>query len=506
MRTKSCCARKEAEADAARVDMPLCAEALYMMMWYQRGGQWAWHCGTNGTRIDDDWVRNSVCLFVGGKCQWHRTVVATANNVDRHLRVIHSWMIRHHKNCSRYSEMQDSKSQTTTATFNLLPHCGTVTIMVSDPRVSQQLTRLGGIYRDPARIQRDASTLLKSSVGSHLQPISAVYADETNGDTHTVLVLQGTVAIHYRGQTYQLLMDMYLVPAYPMRPPVCYVRLAPNMYLKENHKHVAQDGKVHLSYLQEWNPATHNLVEMTVAISSVFSNDPPVFSRPPTAQDVFIPSPHTVVARTAHPIAASDRRSVQQREASLAREAEAANTALMAARQAEQNEAVARYEQAQTAQMRQAVNAKLQTFCREQRAVVQRLVQEDAQDQRRLPLTSTVRQQKEQYQARRESLQKCLLIVEQRTEQIQTWLMNVPDAASPPLLAIDDLCVPEAPRDAVRMQLAAENATLSDAMYFLDQALYDSKLSIDLHLKHIRSLAKQQFLVRAHLLKLSSST
>jgi ESCRT-I complex subunit TSG101 len=116
--------------------------------------------------------------------------------------------------------------------------------MVVDLRVSRQLERLGGIYRDPARIQRDASTLLKSSVGQQLNPLTAVYADETNGDVHTVLVLQGTIAIHYRGQTYQLLMDIYLVPSYPIRPPVCYIRLAPHMYLKDHHKHVATDGKV----------------------------------------------------------------------------------------------------------------------------------------------------------------------------------------------------------------------------------------------------------------------
>ena len=107
--------------------------------------------------------------------------------------------------------------------------------MVQDPRVNRQLARLGGVYRDPARVNRDASSLLKSSVGQHLQPIAAHHTDD-RGHTDTVLVLQGTIAIHFRGNTYQLLMDIYLVPGYPIRPPVAYVRLAPNMYLKENHK------------------------------------------------------------------------------------------------------------------------------------------------------------------------------------------------------------------------------------------------------------------------------
>ena len=44
--------------------------------------------------------------------------------------------------------------------------------MVNDPRVTTLLSRLGGLYRDPARVDRDASSLLKSSVGVHLVRLS----------------------------------------------------------------------------------------------------------------------------------------------------------------------------------------------------------------------------------------------------------------------------------------------------------------------------------------------
>jgi ESCRT-I complex subunit TSG101 len=100
--------------------------------------------------------------------------------------------------------------------------------MVHDPRVTTLLSRLGGLYRDPARVDRDASSLLKSSVGVHLTPGIAPLV-ENNGDSSHCLVLQGTIAIVFRGQTYQLLVDIYLPPGYPIRPPVSYVRLAENM-------------------------------------------------------------------------------------------------------------------------------------------------------------------------------------------------------------------------------------------------------------------------------------
>lgn len=85
--------------------------------------------------------------------------------------------------------------------------------MVHDPRVTSCLARLGGVYRDPARVDRDAASLLKSSVGANLVPIVALM-HENNGSQSNVLVLQGTIAIHFKGNTYQILMDLYLPAGY----------------------------------------------------------------------------------------------------------------------------------------------------------------------------------------------------------------------------------------------------------------------------------------------------
>jgi ESCRT-I complex subunit TSG101 len=99
--------------------------------------------------------------------------------------------------------------------------------MVQDPRVTTLLSRLGGLYRDPNRVDRDTSSLLKSSVGTHLTPgISPLV--ENNGNSSHCLVLQGTIGIVFRGTTYQLLVDIYLPSGYPIRPPVSFIRLAKN--------------------------------------------------------------------------------------------------------------------------------------------------------------------------------------------------------------------------------------------------------------------------------------
>ena len=50
--------------------------------------------------------------------------------------------------------------------------------------------------------------------------------------------------------------------------------------------------------------------------------------------------------------------------------------------------------------------------------------------------------------------------------------------------------------------LSADNAAINDALYFLDKALPDSRISLLDHLIAVRKLTKTQFLARAHLLKI----
>jgi ESCRT-I complex subunit TSG101 len=417
--------------------------------------------------------------------------------------------------------------------------------MVSDQRVSRLLEqRLGGIYRDPARVNRDASMVLKSSIGTNLQPITTIYADETTGDTNTVLDLQGTIAIHYRGQTYQLLMDIYLIPQYPIRPPICYVRLAPNMYIKENHKHVTSDGKVYVPYLHEWNASTHNLVEMIVAISSIFSHEPPVFSRPPpaptppppppviTATQVPSSHPYTTVTSTTTsnsvlPTATVTgstntgsgnwRTQQEQLELALAREAEEANRAMEIVRQNEKDEeerrnAIQVYEQTQVQHLRNTINAKIQTYCRDQRTNIQQYIVEDEHDKCKLQNNSKlIQQQIQEYQLLQNTLQHQLDTINLKTNDIQLWLQENENnnnqqnnkTVATPKRTIDELVTTHTKIQQTMIQYTAESATISDILYYLDKALCDSKISLDLHLKHVRSLAKQQFYIKAHLLKLN---
>ena len=428
--------------------------------------------------------------------------------------------------------------------------------MVNDPRVTAVLARLGGVYRDPQRVDRDASSLLKSSVGSTLVPISATRV-ENNGYASTVLVLQGTIAIFFRGNTYQVLVDIYLpagyvskcknwsahtkviclfeeltpifyllscrfLPTQPVKPPVPYVRLAKNMYLTENHKHVGSDGQVYLPMLHEWKANECNLIELVVAMSSVFSNAPPVFTRetplPPPPPD--FPDDMDVDNN-------NTEASLSTREAILAAEAAEANAAAAAARAAEESErrlaeeqrrkaeeerrrlealrAQQQWEEGQTQRIRQEVVQKIKSHLADISREVETQVQSDWRDQQRLDHAKDIKidRQISMLKEKKGQLEKHVETVETSIEQVKDWITQAEESKEEKTLSVDEMVVASSPLHAQMMDLSAENGAISDVLYFLDRALYQGHLDCVAHQKQVRLLAKKQFLVRAHLIKIN---
>jgi ESCRT-I complex subunit TSG101 len=425
--------------------------------------------------------------------------------------------------------------------------------MVHDPRVTTLISRLGGLYRDPARVDRDASSLLKSSVGAHLTPGIAPLV-ENNGDCSHCLVLQGTIAICFRGMTYQLLVDVYLPPGYPIRPPVSFVRLAPSMYLKENHPHVGSDGMVYMPYTAEWNPRTHSLIEMVVAMSSVFSADPPVFTRtvtapeppltpyvsaaasatttsgttssssssshppPPTYSDAGFVSSSTSGATNANINANSSTKDSSESERYLqeqiaiivAREAEEANAAAEVARRAEEERekqiaSQKEWEEKKKIQIKEQVNRKILLHLVTVAEQTKENVQSDWRDQQQLKQSKeTIAEELEHLQETKAELEKHIAVVDTKTTEIEEWLEESKGAKQEEM-NVDDICQPVSKLHAQMLDLSAENATLTDALYFLDRGMYMGQIDCSTHLKSVRTLAKRQFLVRAYLIKIDQT-
>lgn len=395
--------------------------------------------------------------------------------------------------------------------------------MVHDPRVPTVLARLGGVYRDPARVDRDAASLLGSSVGAHLAPTMCAL------DGVNVLTMQGTIAMHFRGNTYQLLMDIFLPPRYPNQPPSCYVRLASeSMYLKQNHKHVDATGKVYLPYLHEWNRASHNLIELVVVMSSVFSNEPPVFTRASGAGGASSSSATSSSSNTPQstqptpppslPLSTSSWQPTPppppSQSSSNNNEEEETRAAILQVQMAEAAEASRQSDQQaskeleRTVMIKSQLDDKIRRYLLQQISELQTLQQADSTQEKQLEWASEQKivRQLEYFTRAKTELEQHLAATELSIQEIQDWLQHAEANSQQETQQSSIQVVPTSPHDAQLLDLEATNASLADALYFLDRALYQGQLDSEQHLKQVRQCAKQQFLVRAHLMKIQKQT
>uniref|UniRef100_A0A7S2DW88 UEV domain-containing protein n=1 Tax=Helicotheca tamesis TaxID=374047 RepID=A0A7S2DW88_9STRA len=373
---------------------------------------------------------------------------------------------------------------------------------MSVANVSNLLHRLGGVYRDPSRVNRDASNLLRSSAGTHLKASTAPLVQNDGSSTPSVLLFSGTVAMIFRGNTYNTPVDIYLPPGYPVRPPVCFVRPVGDMVIKERHRNVATDGMVYCPYLHEWRPHNHDLKGLVATLSQIFGENPPLYAKPRTAPTRPEP-PRTTTAVNGHPpsydaIAARQQQAeaarIEQQQRAAAAEEEARIAAAKAASIEEQDRLTSETRIMLTSKLQHSLN----TYFREARTIVS----SDMKDQSKLERgTRAVESQRSALQNLKPHLMSLHETLDERTKELQSLVDHL--SSSPAEEAnVDDLVVPGDVHSAQMLQLSAENAGINDCLFFLDKKLAKGELPLDIHLKRVRKLAKKQFLVRAHLMKI----
>lgn len=393
--------------------------------------------------------------------------------------------------------------------------------------------QLGGVYRDPARVTRDASALLQSKQGKNLRVKVAPLVQNDGSSTPPILMMEGTIPMRYKNAEYNIPLEVCVTPPYPVRPPVLFVRPSPHtMALKENHRHVAHDGMVYMPYLHSWRPHNHNLIDLIRQLSTLFGQDPPVYAKPAN-QPPRATTPGAVHVRP--PSSSSQQQQQQQQDIpptyedilkTSLKEAEERNRQLEAA---EVEEAIRAAEAAQLSEEEERVRQAAQREARELRELrnqltrkVQLHLQEHYQEcrtdlvQHLLPTqkklqagTKIVQLQTDHYTKFQTHLQQhkgdksFAAKVQNETEQLQTLIQEAESEGGEPL--IDELVLPKNVPSKQMLELSAQVASLTDAMYFMDTSLANNVLDLPTHLRQVRKLAKQQFMAKALLLKIAQS-
>lgn len=144
----------------------------------------------------------------------------------------------------------------------------------ADTLVSGALSQVN--YRHPDKTKRDIMNLLHHYKG--LAPCKSRFTFN-DGQERDLILIKGTVPVPYKGNTYNIPVSMWLLDTHPYHAPICYVVPTPDMQVKVS-KHVDNAGKIYLPYLHEWNQASSDLLGLVQVCIIIFSEQPPVFSRP----------------------------------------------------------------------------------------------------------------------------------------------------------------------------------------------------------------------------------
>ncbi len=312
----------------------------------------------------------------------------------------------------------------------------------------------------------------------------------------------------YRGAAYHIPIDLHLPPNYGVRPPMIYVRPVPSMMIKQGHKHVGSDGMVYMPYLHSWRPRSHNLIDAVTAMSRLFGEDPPVFSRP--AGSVAAPAPAPAAVRPPPP-QYHHVTEEQERIRRMEREAEEANEAVRVAREAEAREVEENRIAAEASQrLRDKARYMLETYAESSRREIAGHLEDQILLGKSFSYVTGAKGagissggQMEYLTKRKEELEQHHSDMDGAIEKLEAFIKEVEQSKkSTDQIDVDELAMPADIHSAQMLVLSAENAAIHDALYFLDKGLSDNKISLEVHLKAVRRLSRRQFLIKAHLLKI----
>ncbi|KAI9007906.1 UEV domain-containing protein [Phycomyces nitens] len=135
-------------------------------------------------------------------------------------------------------------------------------------------------YQDAERTVRDVDAVLQMYISLTPKMDPYTYND---GHTQLLLCLHGTIPITYRSIPYNIPVAFWIPSEYPLFPPIPYVKPTANMLVREG-KHVDKSGLCYHSYRSLWKTDVnnHTLLELIAILQGVFGQEPPVFTKPPS--------------------------------------------------------------------------------------------------------------------------------------------------------------------------------------------------------------------------------
>ncbi|XP_066923347.1 tumor susceptibility gene 101 protein-like [Clytia hemisphaerica] len=140
--------------------------------------------------------------------------------------------------------------------------------------VNERLKSKSYIHKNEAK--KDILNALRAF--GDLHPDEDIYV-HTDGSRRDLICLKGTIPVNYKGSTYNIPIQIWLLSSHPFNAPLVFVRPTANMLIKPN-KHVDNSGKVYMPYLSEWRAQKSDTYSMINMLCMIFAEFCPVYSKP----------------------------------------------------------------------------------------------------------------------------------------------------------------------------------------------------------------------------------
>lgn len=306
-----------------------------------------------------------------------------------------------------------------------------------------------------------------------------------NGTSLYLLHAHGTFPMPYHGITYNIPVSLWLLEAYPKIAPRVFLTPTRDMVIKRPHPHVDASGLVSVPYLQNWVFPRSNLVELVRSLGITFGQDPPLYSKPAAAapHSQRTSSVQSAGSPAAHPFPAAAASPLRPTQTQLPPSPQRAS----------------RTENPSDVFKRNAVNTLMERFKKDLFEV--RMTRETEMDNL-MTVQAQLKEREEilkkgvqDMEREKEGLEQQLQVILTNTDVLQNWLrMN----GKPNLeFDIDDVFEPCDQLSKQMLECTSADLAVEDVLYSLDKAVQEGSIPVDVYLKHVRNLAREQFFHRA---------
>jgi ESCRT-I complex subunit TSG101 len=100
-------------------------------------------------------------------------------------------------------------------------------------------------------IRRDINQAINSPISHFLLKVAPYFYGD--GTSKELLCLYGTIACQYKGNQYNIPIEIWLRQEHPNIAPLAYVKPTPDMYVSPSSKDVLPDGTIIIPYLKNWH-------------------------------------------------------------------------------------------------------------------------------------------------------------------------------------------------------------------------------------------------------------